>query len=585
MAQQHLQDLFSSNPDIRRDSKTLQKEYGIDISYFWDEATLPHLGAGWVAEFTILGVSIGAGIAASSFLKSYFEKAGEAAWQSTIALFENIAKKLGRKRMFFFVAAPLQHIRITLLLDERILADKNLLLQSYILYGKLIQLAERNDELITAYFKGPLLIKYDNRCNDFVILPCGFEIESESGPPLFTSQYAWVLADQPDERAKPFARLDNLFLIRAIFHRSLAEYTESFTYFEKALAKNSGNASVYLEMGATHFRQGNFQTAIDYWEKVEQFPGILTPGQGIEDIYIGYCQLLRERGDEKGADAALRLGMVRLPARRLAKLYIENSRVLRAREQIDEALGILKEGLERVPKDSKDYSCLNSEYGSLLGSANGVSMTLKPRSTQPSKSSPMIKVLFLTANPSDTTRLRLNKEIREIDLALRQTAFRDRFVIEQHWAVRVTDLQGYLLRHQPDIVHFSGHGDQSSEIILEDDLGDSQSVSTHALNNLFSVLKDNIRCVILNACYSEQQARVIAENIDCVIGMSKAISDSAAISFAVAFYQALGYGRDLKTAFELGCNQIELAHLDQQNIPKLLASRGDPGEIVFVHND
>ncbi len=173
-------------------------------------------------------------------------------------------------------------------------------------------------------------------------------------------------------------------------------------------------------------------------------------------------------------------------------------------------------------------------------------------------------------------------EIRAIDQALRQAKFRDKFDIEQHWAVRVTDLQACLLRHKPDIVHFSGHGSTSSAIILEDNSGNSHPVSVRALSQLFSVLKDNIRCVVLNACYSERQARAIAEHIDCVIGMSTAIGDSAAISFAMAFYQALGYGRDVKTAFDLGCVQIDLENLDEQDTPKLIAISANPQEIVFA---
>ena len=40
--------------------------------------------------------------------------------------------------------------------------------------------------------------------------------------------------------------------------------------------------------------------------------------------------------------------------------------------------------------------------------------------------------------------------------------------------------------------------------------------------------------------------------------MTKAIGDSSAIQFASAFYQALGYGKDVQTAFQLGCVQINL---------------------------
>ena len=196
-----------------------------------------------------------------------------------------------------------------------------------------------------------------------------------------------------------------------------------------------------------------------------------------------------------------------------------------------------------------------------------------------------VEILFLAANPSDTVPLRLDEEIRAIDKSLRLAEFRDKFVIRQHWAVRVTELQELLLRYKPDIVHFSGHGTKSSEIILEDDAGHSHPVSVRALTQLFSVLGDNVRCVVLNACYSEHQAQAIAEHIDCVIGIPEAIGDSSAVSFATAFYRALGYGRDVKTAFELGGGQIDLERLGEQDMPKLLAPRSSPENIVFVHND
>jgi len=193
-----------------------------------------------------------------------------------------------------------------------------------------------------------------------------------------------------------------------------------------------------------------------------------------------------------------------------------------------------------------------------------------------------ISILFLAANPSDSTRLRLDAENRAIDLALLQSEYRERFQVNQHWAVRVDDLQGILLRHKPDIIHFCGHGDDRSAIVLEDAHGQSHPISSQTMSRLFSILKDNIKCVILNACYSEAQALEISQHIDCVIGMSKQITDDAAINFATAFYQALGYGRNMKTAFELGCVQIDMHNLEEYDAPKLLAPHVDPEQIVFA---
>ncbi len=64
--------------------------------------------------------------------------------------------------------------------------------------------------------------------------------------------------------------------------------------------------------------------------------------------------------------------------------------------------------------------------------------------------------------------------------------------------------------------------------------------------------------------------------------MPKAISDQSAISFATAFYQALGYGQEIKAAFDLGCVQIALEGLEEQDTPKLVAIQEEPRSITFA---
>ena len=52
--------------------------------------------------------------------------------------------------------------------------------------------------------------------------------------------------------------------------------------------------------------------------------------------------------------------------------------------------------------------------------------------------------------------------------------------------------------------------------------------------------------------------------------------------FAAAFYGALAYGRNVKTAFELGRNRIDLAGLRDEDVPQLLAPNSDPATVTFV---
>lgn len=174
----------------------------------------------------------------------------------------------------------------------------------------------------------------------------------------------------------------------------------------------------------------------------------------------------------------------------------------------------------------------------------------------------MITILFLTADPTDASRLRLGEELREIHEKLQLAKSREKFDLVERMSVRPADLSQALLDVEPQIVHFSGHGTTTGALCLEDKIGRSHPVEPDALAALFKQFAGKVSCVVLNACFSEPQANAIARYIDYVIGMNQAIGDKAAIAFAIGFYQALGAGRKFEEAYQFGCVQIRL-----QNIP------------------
>jgi AAA-like domain/CHAT domain len=207
-------------------------------------------------------------------------------------------------------------------------------------------------------------------------------------------------------------------------------------------------------------------------------------------------------------------------------------------------------------------------------------------------SQPITKILFLAANPKNSSRLRLDEELREMDEGLRRATHRDQFELEQKWAVRPKDLQRAILDFSPQIVHFSGHGlgaeggGQSAQgmrdisvlpeselelegLVFEDDAGQGKLVETSAIASLFELFADRIECVVLNACYSEKQAEAISQHIPYVIGMNRAIGDEAARVFAVGFYDALGAGRDIEFAFKAGCVAIQMVGIPEALTPVL----------------
>lgn len=182
------------------------------------------------------------------------------------------------------------------------------------------------------------------------------------------------------------------------------------------------------------------------------------------------------------------------------------------------------------------------------------------------------KILFLSANPRDTEPIRVDEERKKIKTKLRQSEFRDRFDLQMEFAITYGDLQNSLLKYKPQIIHFSGHGSDLGALMFEDDYGNCHEIPPESLADLFKILKEQfqIDCVLLNACYSEDQARRIAEYVPFVIGTNNSISDAAAIGFASSFYMSLGEGQTVRTAFDIARNFLKAYFPSESDVPKLL---------------
>ncbi|NMG22993.1 CHAT domain-containing tetratricopeptide repeat protein, partial [Brasilonema bromeliae] len=177
----------------------------------------------------------------------------------------------------------------------------------------------------------------------------------------------------------------------------------------------------------------------------------------------------------------------------------------------------------------------------------------------------MKKILILSANPINTNNLRLDEEVREIQAAWERALNRENFELINKGAVRIDELRRTLLDHKPQIVHFSGHGTGTDGLVLENNSGEAQIVSTQSLSRFFELSKEQVECVLLNACYSETQAEAIFQHIDCVIGMGQSIPDNSAILFSKGFYDAIFGGRNYADGFKFGCNNIDLNNLSEFN--------------------
>jgi hypothetical protein len=180
------------------------------------------------------------------------------------------------------------------------------------------------------------------------------------------------------------------------------------------------------------------------------------------------------------------------------------------------------------------------------------------------------KILLLTANPIGTVPLRQSEEHKRIEDSRIQFDRQDKFEVCVEPAVTITSIQQALLKHEPAIVHFCGHGAGIDGIVCEDESGHIKLIPTAALSNLFNLVSANVKCVVLNACYTEIQAKEIVKNIEFVVGMKKPIGDQAALRFTSGFYSAFFAGKGFKDCYLWGVNAIQLDNIPEDLTPIIL---------------
>jgi len=178
------------------------------------------------------------------------------------------------------------------------------------------------------------------------------------------------------------------------------------------------------------------------------------------------------------------------------------------------------------------------------------------------------KILFLTANPTDQARLQTGKEYRIIKEKLLQSTQRDSLeLLMPEFALKIDNLLT-AMNQKPAIIHFSGHGEING-IAITNDLNETILMPNKALQRLFKQHKETTKLIVLNACYSSEQAKTISEFGFYVVGMNTTINDNAAISFASGLYMGLGAGKKVEKAFDDAMVIMETEYPNMASTPEI----------------
>ncbi|MGP3789785.1 hypothetical protein [Pseudomonas sp. B392_1p] len=196
-----------------------------------------------------------------------------------------------------------------------------------------------------------------------------------------------------------------------------------------------------------------------------------------------------------------------------------------------------------------------------------------------------IVVAFFATDPAKDSgsRLLLDEEVRSIQQKIRLSDHRDSVKLESRWALRPGDILQHLNELKPTVVHFSGHGSEQDELVLQDDLGNAKFVAVEGLAKAFALFADSVRLVFFNTCSSYNQALACSEHIQAAIGMNTSIGDEAARIFSAQFYSAIGFGHSIRAAFDQAKAALLLEGIPEDSTPEIYFKDGvNEEDLVLV---
>jgi hypothetical protein len=196
-----------------------------------------------------------------------------------------------------------------------------------------------------------------------------------------------------------------------------------------------------------------------------------------------------------------------------------------------------------------------------------------------------LDVLYLTANPTKRTALRVDVEMRQVLEALRGSKLRDNVNVHHSPAADLSSIINGLNDHAPRVVHFSGHGYSGGIAVdhaqVQRPLG--KVVTFDLLGKALASVDSPPDVVVLNACESAGARKALLPSAKALIVMNDSISDVAAIAFAAKFYAAIASGQSLKSAFRQGQVAVEVASINEVDIPELVTAKGvNPAKLILA---
>ena len=193
-------------------------------------------------------------------------------------------------------------------------------------------------------------------------------------------------------------------------------------------------------------------------------------------------------------------------------------------------------------------------------------------------------LLLLASNDVESLDSRTADEIRAIDEVIQSAAHRDSFKRLPHPGLRASDITKFLLRHNPHILHISGHSRPTDGLVLEDDNGKIAKIKCADLVNLILRSTDDARLklVFFSFCYSEACATAISEKVPYAVGVSDKIPAESLLLFSHAFHEALASDKSVQRAFDNARESLKTKGLEGSDAMVLRVQSGTSAKVPFL---
>lgn len=263
--------------------------------------------------------------------------------------------------------------------------------------------------------------------------------------------------------------------------------------------------------------------------------------------------------------------------------------------------------LAALPHEGKPITTWENEDEAFVNVVNGIKKVInRIHGEQDSVETSQVNqepktILMLSANPKNTELSQSRVGVKEIKNALKRSKHGDLFELKNELQIDASDLTQELSTLEPFIIHVSGHENSIDNLFLGNF---PERVFFPEREKLIADLFQHyvkIKCVILNGCYSEKQAKEIAQYIDFVVGISQNITDNDAIYFLDEFYFQIGSMKTIRDSYDLAysrqkrnksfddkqfiiLNKIEVLRnkkLEEELIFYNLSLENNPDDVIF----